>query len=90
MRLIDADKINLWHASLDWNTEPDLCDIENYIDNCPTIDAEPIKHGYWIKLGESDFKCSKCGFRFTSGDDISMFPYCRCGAKMNEKVIDNE
>ena len=47
-----------------------------------TVDARPITHGSWIKLGETDFQCSVCGFRFTSGDSIEMFPYCRCGASM--------
>ena len=30
------------------------------------------------------YKCSVCGFRFTTADHIEMFPYCRCGAKMDE------
>jgi hypothetical protein len=38
--------------------------------------------GRWELMGEADYKCSVCGFRFTSGDPIEMFPYCRCGAKM--------
>lgn len=38
--------------------------------------------GYWERLGEADYKCSECGFRFTSSDPISMFRYCRCGVKM--------
>lgn len=38
--------------------------------------------GRWERTGEADYKCSVCGFRFTSGDPIEMFPYCRCGCKM--------
>lgn len=49
----------------------------------PTVDTVEVVHGRWELMGEADYKCSVCGFRFTSGDPISMFPYCRCGAKMD-------
>lgn len=52
----------------------------------PAINIEEAKHGHWIILDSCDYKCSECGFRFTSADDISMFKYCRCGAKMKEEV----
>jgi len=49
------------------------------------IDPESLRpKGRWELMGEADYKCSVCGFRFTSGDPIEMFPYCRCGAKMEE------
>lgn len=35
-----------------------------YIDDTPTIDAEPVRHGHWIKLTDSDgdyYCCSNCG-----------------------------
>ena len=49
----------------------------------PTIDPESLRpKGRWERTGEADYKCSVCGFRFTSGDPIEMFPYCRCGCKM--------
>ena len=44
---------------------------------------DAVKHGRWEQMGESDYKCSVCGFRFTSSDPIAMFPYCRCGARMD-------
>ena len=53
------------------------------VDACPTVDAVPVVHGQWEQVAEADYKCSVCGFRFTAGDPISMFPYCRCGAKMD-------
>jgi hypothetical protein len=46
-------------------------------------DFAPVVHGRWEKLGEADYKCSVCGFRFTSGDPIELFTHCRCGAKMD-------
>lgn len=51
--------------------------------NAPTADVAPVVHARWVKLGEADYQCSSCGFRFTSGDDISEFKHCRCGAKMD-------
>lgn len=42
-----------------------------------------VVHGRWEEIDAADYKCSRCGFRFTSGDPISMFQYCRCGAKMD-------
>lgn len=47
------------------------------------VDAVEVVHGRWEKMGEADYKCSVCGFRFTSCDPVSMFLYCRCGAKMD-------
>ena len=49
----------------------------------PTVDAVEVVHGRWEEIGVADYKCSRCGFRFTSADPISMFEYCRCGAKMD-------
>lgn len=48
-----------------------------------TENAVPVVHGQWEQVAEADYKCSVCGFRFTTGDPIFMFQYCRCGAKMD-------
>ena len=53
------------------------------VDAQPTVDAVEVVHAKWEQMGEADYKCSVCGFRFTSADPISMFQYCRCGAKMD-------
>lgn len=57
----------------------------SYISTLPTADVVEVKHGEWIILGDCDFQCPECGFRFTSPDDISMFKFCRCGLKMDKK-----
>lgn len=53
------------------------------LDNMPSIDAEPVRHGRWIKLAEScqaDYECSECG----AGIGKIKPPYCAiCGAKMD-------
>lgn len=54
MRLIDADKliIEIVHK---YGIEYGEVILE--IDNAPTIEAEPVKHGRWI-----NGKCSECGY----------------------------
>lgn len=48
------------------------------INNAPTIEAEPVKHGRWIKTDFYFEKCSNCGDLGLRG-----FRYCpNCGAKM--------
>ena len=57
------------------------------MEQTPTIEAEPVRHGAWIKYvidyddegrREIEFKCSECG-RFEGTRE----PYCHCGAKMD-------
>lgn len=59
--------------------------VPRVLKNLPTADVVEVKHGEWIILGDCDFQCPECGFRFTSPDDISMFKFCRCGLKMDRK-----
>lgn len=52
------------------------------------LEAEPIKHGRWIKLYHDNYKCSECGAWWGSDyndEVINDFNYCpNCGAKMDE------
>lgn len=63
--------------------------ILELIDNAPTIDAEPVRHGKWEEEDErsayKDFlvSCSVCG-AFLDERKKEHFRYCyNCGAKMN-------
>ena len=49
MRLVNADAL---HDSIDKETyrHTYIEQIHSIIDNAPTIDAEPVKHGEWIRL----------------------------------------
>lgn len=65
MRLIDADKLK--RDVLGWedcyNGFSDTYDkamIIGEIEEQPTIDAEPIRHGKWIKVGDNTYRCSRC------------------------------
>lgn len=82
MRLIDAD------ALLEKKQEMELCFAvtEWDINKAPTIEAEPVKHGYWIEVAKNtSWKCSECGELSCCKAD-----YCPdCGAKMDGGA-DNE
>ena len=56
----------------------------------PTIDAEPVRHGRWIKADSQQyfrkhypcFTCSECGYR---KDSQKKWNYCpNCGARISE------
>lgn len=87
MRLIDADElIHLYFDDEDGNPVFDFVPWE-FVENAPTIEAEPVKHGRWIEersgkvLDLVKYHCSECGRWQT----WSNFPYCpNCGAKMDE------
>ena len=91
MRLIDADALK---AELgDQRLDNDFCicgdesTIRDFIDDAPTIEAEPVRHGKWItrksEPGEMIDCCSRCKYpvsHFWHGE----YQYCpSCGAKMD-------
>ena len=56
------------------------------IDAQPTIDAVPVRHGYWKGkplAGYSAVKCSVCGSAFM--ENSGKWKYCPdCGSRMDE------
>ena len=93
MRLIDADALLESGICAEYGYNDNglllipMRDVTNSIRNAPTIDAEPVRHGNWIKvLGGnglvSTIQCSECD----NCDNPSYIPgnYCWfCGAKMD-------
>lgn len=90
MRLIDADALKADYCDfckamteeLECNGDCMTCEI---IDNQPTIEAEPVRHGRWAKVnsihGLKAFKCSEC-----NGYAGIITAFCStCGAKMDLK-----
>ena len=78
-----------------WEYDQDI--IRKSIEQAPTVDAEPVRHGFWNVYKWSDDKenlntemtCSVCGITFFSPNDITAdeFHYCPyCGAKMDEEA----
>ena len=88
-RLIDADKlIEETQEHIDeWNgwedTRGGMKIIQEVIREMPTIEAEPVRHGKWIKVDDDKpiaYDCSECDAMVTR-----MYNYCpKCGAKMEE------
>lgn len=103
MRLIDADELidlikerncgfcrdndnrhNNWHCR-----ECEYNEVMSNIEDAPTIEAEPRKHGRWINIkvsttGESSAECSECG-AIVHTTFTSTVNYCpNCGARMDE------
>ena len=84
-RLIDAD-------SIPWDVEgvgeiPVITKEE--IDQMPTVDAVPVRHGKWEKTSCKwvTYECSECGEK--TDETIMGLPryvYCpMCGARMDEE-----
>lgn len=100
MRPIDADALRVWlttgfRTNCDdcANTDCLDCVIGEALDNAPTIDAEPVKHGSWIlghvpagmctPGGNRPWICSECGAVKSWRMDKPEDNYCpSCGAKM--------
>lgn len=62
------------------------------IDEQPTIEAEPVRHGHWIEKkgfdGDTYYDCSACGHSWVTIEGTPQdneMDYCpACGAKMDE------
>lgn len=81
MRLIDADKLLIALPS------PEMRVTKQLIEEAPTVDAEPVKHGMW-KAGVT---CSKCEFirQETRSGNPMVGRYCpNCGARMDGNTND--
>lgn len=90
MRLIDADKLNMYFADVQlvnrgWKDEfcDALDDIMDAVDEQPTIDPESLRpKGRWIHDYNNRYGCSRCGERETmSPKKLKHFCF-NCGAKM--------
>ena len=77
--------------------------LKKMIENAPTIDVEPVRHGRWIPeivgCTETVFKCSKCcrlvkqmnDYAYKASKHVgSSYPYCHCGAKMDLEAEDEK
>ena len=105
MRLIDADELKelMYGEAFETNSDRARWDsglwirykmFEEHCDKCPTIEAEPIRHGHWDadadgyadgELVYDHWFCSECGW--DDGGFLEEKPnykYCpRCGSKMD-------
>ena len=90
-RLINADSVYKWYLeAFKGQIKPNeirfsMNDIRDNLENIPTIDAEPVRHGKWIETDEYDeyygrlYRCSNCNTSVISDFDY----YCPfCGSYM--------
>lgn len=85
-KLIDADKLKEHYA---WWDNEDKKIFDTIIDLQPTVDAEPVRRGHWIKANDSMSSpfdtmkrclCSECR------EWAAVTSYCpNCGARMDEE-----
>lgn len=85
-RLIDADELNdvldkeIFRKKREGYLNFEMVEVikNEFVENAPTIDAEPIRHGRWV-MDKGYNECSICGCNEV------VTPYCpQCGAKMDE------
>lgn len=90
-RLIDANAL-LEDAEMDGAVYANLAgmsDVRFLVDSQPTVDAEPVVHGHWVKynfLGHEQFACSEC--QTLGSPQWKRCPVCE--AKMDGERKDNE
>ena len=90
MRPIDADALK---TVFEEKSSEAVCGVElckaiiSRIDEAPTVDAEPVRHGKWINCGTYDqgyqvtLECECCGESVNGYvQDYKYCPYC--GAKL--------
>lgn len=100
MRLIDADKFNKflldeYHGMIS-DESMKIYKILRLIDEQPTVDAEPVRHGKWVLIEDmydDHWQCSACGIEWTFIDGTAMENgayYCpHCGAKLDWRNDDD-
>ena len=95
-RLIDAD--DMVKSLMDMNFYDDeghtihdyedrLAIVKSFVDSVPTVEAQPVQHGRWIR-DEFGAWCNACG-SYAYRDKFDQpweSPYCpNCGARMEEQ-----
>lgn len=97
-RYVDVDNIGSFMVcafpddeyAIGWNEA--IAKIET---SAPTADVEPIVHAHWRYMGMTHdglyiYACLECGRRIfiASSSSLKYYPYCHCGARMDEEVRD--
>lgn len=91
MRLIDWDNVLEWmHRQKETDEQWSMrISIENYVDDMPAVDAEPVRHGLWI-WDDEGYHCSECFYHAygETGEVLSgNWHYCpHCGSRMEEEA----
>lgn len=80
------DRWNETTAPVSWSHA--YADFIDDINNQPAADVVPVKHGYWIKIGDYAFKCTSCGKMYweSKGYDARTHFCPNCGTRMDGNV----
>ena len=83
MRIIDADKADVEFIRCYYGNHCYIEDVQEWLDEQPTIDAEPVEHGQWAD--DQDFwRCSLCLEWLEITQGTANMNFCpNCGAKMD-------
>ena len=85
MRLIDADALIDTLYDHEFASYIDKGEVSTVINDEPTVDAVPVRHGKWITKstgGEFFDCCSECGYVEWDAPN----KYCpHCGSRMDEE-----
>lgn len=87
MRLIDADALFEVLGLDQYNNAEGMTSDEEWIADAimsvPTIEAEPVRRGKWIREPNCWYRCAVCGDHYPSIADNMKYNYCpNCGADM--------
>lgn len=87
-RLIDADALyDIVMDSIKPMTKNEAIILQDFIalvEDAPTVDAEPIRHGHWVDEKDQPIYCSCCGFG-KKYESKRSYAYCpKCGVKLDE------
>ena len=96
--IIDIDESDYYRIEHGFANEDDALLLEKIFKNGTPIYEEESKTGYWIydkhksNWYDSIYRCSCCGrtilISFDKKADVNLcrdYPYCHCGAKMEEE-----
>jgi DNA-directed RNA polymerase subunit RPC12/RpoP len=83
-----VNSVECANGNITW-AERDGC--KKRLEELPPADVAPVVHGRWLPIVSynNTYKCSECGRLLVDiADGLKMvakhYPYCHCGAKMEE------
>lgn len=88
MRLIDAGALYTLFVKMKSFGELTAKKAIRCVEEAPTVDAEPVRHGQWNRFsfnGYADYVCSECGVSQNRHQvEWGSMKYCpSCGSKMD-------
>lgn len=92
-RLIDANAADVEGISCYYGSRCYTDDVQEWLNEQPTVDAVPVVHGHWAWDTEDIYKCTNCGEKSHVKEVMGKpdWNYCpNCGAKMDGERSEGE